>query len=73
MLTLIENISDIDEPTKIPSSDDKQAFKDFCGHLCYPNERATYVLVEIIQIHESEHMNDFEEIISRSFPKLAQK
>ena len=72
-LTLIENISDIDEPTKIPSSDDKQAFKDFCGHLCYPNERATYVLVEIIQIHESEHMNDFEEIISRSFPKLAQK
>jgi uncharacterized membrane-anchored protein YjiN (DUF445 family) len=70
---LIENISDVDEPSKIPSSDDDQAFSDFCGHLCLPNVRATYVLVEIIQIHEEEHMNDFEEIISRGFPKLVQE
>jgi len=59
--TLIENFSDINDPAKIPSNGYEQAFFDFCGHLCYPTENATYVLAEIISIHEREHMRDFED------------
>jgi hypothetical protein len=71
--TLINNLSDVNDPNKIPSNDYEQAFFDFCGQLCYPTERAVYVLTEIIRIHEEEHMNDFAGIVSEHFPELVEK
>jgi hypothetical protein len=70
--TLIDNLSDVNDPNKIPSNDYEQAFFDFCGNLCYPNERAVYVLIAVIRIHEGEHMNDFAGIVSESFPQLVE-
>jgi hypothetical protein len=70
--TLIESLNDVDNYSKIPSDDYEQAFTDFCGHLCYKLETATYVLIEIIQIHEREHMNDFAEELENNFPALVE-
>ena len=71
--TLIESLNDVDSSSKIPDEDYEQAFFDFCGHLCYKVESANYVLTEIIQIHEREHMNDFAEKVADNFPKLVEE
>ncbi len=71
--TLIENINDVDNSNLIPSEDAKQAFADFCGHNCYPQEIYKYELIEIIRIHEREHMADYDSVIAKMFPDLKYK
>ncbi len=68
--TLIENIDEVDDNSIIIPTDAKQAFADFCGHNCYPMEIHKYELIEIIRIHEREHMADYEGVIAKNFPLL---
>ncbi len=67
---LIENINEVNDPAKILQDDAEQAFADFCGFNCYPNELYKYVPIELIRIHEREHLADYKSIIEEMFPTL---
>jgi hypothetical protein len=72
---LIYNLADISNSQIIPNRDQAlQAMDDFCGHHCYPQEIFKYKLIDIINLHEGEHMNDYRDsCLIPKFQNLADK
>jgi hypothetical protein len=58
--TLIYNLTDLSDRQIIPDKNEALlAMQDFCGHHCYGMRFSKYAIIDVINLHELEHMNDY--------------
>lgn len=60
--TLIYNLTDLSDRQIIPDKNEALlAMQDFCGHHCYGMRFSKYAIIDVINLHELEHMNDYKD------------